>query len=95
MLLFAGRTSFISSYSRNDMNMTDKCVVLRLHRRQAKDNNVQYQLNGESLRSVSPQRGLCVIVDEALKPMLKGREKCEFNNESHKGIIYEYHTYTF
>ncbi len=26
--------------------------------------------------------------------MRTGREKCEFNNESHKGIIYEYHTYT-
>ncbi len=68
MLLFAGRTSFISSYSRNDMNRTDKCVVLILHPRQAKDNNVQCQLNGESLRSVSPHRGLGVIVDEALKP---------------------------
>ncbi len=27
--------------------------------------------------------------------MRKGREKCELNNVSHKGIIYEYHTYTF
>ncbi len=27
--------------------------------------------------------------------MRKGREKCEYNNESHEGIIYEYHTCTF
>ncbi len=47
---------------------TDKCVVLRLHPRQARDNNVQYQLNGEHLRSVSHQRDLGVIVDETLKP---------------------------
>ncbi len=47
---------------------TDKCVVVRLHPRQAKDNNVQYQLNGEPLRSVSHQRDLGVIVDETLKP---------------------------
>ncbi len=25
----------------------------------------------------------------------KGRKKCKFNKEIHKGIIYEYHTYTF
>ncbi len=31
---------------------TNECVFLRLHRRQTKDNNVQYQLNGEPLRSV-------------------------------------------
>ncbi len=35
---------------------------------QARDNNVQYQLNGEHLRSVSHQRDLGVIVDETLKP---------------------------
>ncbi len=47
---------------------TDKCVVLRLHPRQAKDNNVQHQLNGEPLRSVSHQRDLAVTVDETPKP---------------------------
>ncbi len=50
---------------------TDKCVVLRLHPRQAKDNNVQLynnQLNGEPLRSVSHQCDWGVIVDETLKP---------------------------
>ncbi len=47
---------------------TDKCVVLRLHPRQARDNNVQYQLSGEHLRGVSHQRDLGVIVDETLKP---------------------------
>ncbi len=47
---------------------TDECVVLRLHPRQARDNNVQYQLNGEHLRSVSHQRDLGVIVDETPKP---------------------------
>ncbi len=34
----------------------DKCVGLRLNPRQTKENNVQYQLNGEPLRSVSHQR---------------------------------------
>ncbi len=47
---------------------TDKCVVLRLHPRQVKDNNVQYQLNIEPLRSASHQRDLGVTVDETLKP---------------------------
>ncbi len=47
---------------------TDKCVVLRLHPRQARENNVQYQLNGEHLKSVSHQRDLGVIVDETLRP---------------------------
>ncbi len=47
---------------------TETCVVLRLHPRQARGNNVQYQLNGEHLRSVSHQRDLGVIVDETLKP---------------------------
>ncbi len=47
---------------------TDKCVVLRLHPRQARDNNVQSQLNGVHLRSESHQYDLCVIVDETLKP---------------------------
>ncbi len=48
---------------------TDKCVFLRLHPRQAKDNNVQYQLSGGPLRSVSHQRDIIlVIVDETLKP---------------------------
>ncbi len=47
---------------------TDKCVVLRLHPRQTMDNNVQYQLNGEQLSSVSHQRNLVVVVDETLKP---------------------------
>ncbi len=27
--------------------------------------------------------------------MRKGREKFDFNNESHKGVTYEYHTSTF
>ncbi len=47
---------------------TDKCVVLRLHPQQEKNNNPQYQLNGKRLRSVSNQRDLGVIVDETLKP---------------------------
>ncbi len=47
---------------------TDKCVGLRLHPRQARDNNVQYQPNGERLGSVGHQRDLDVIVDETLKP---------------------------
>ncbi len=47
---------------------TDKCVVVRLHPQQAKDNNPQYQLNGELLRCVSHQRDLGVIVDKTLKP---------------------------
>ncbi len=46
----------------------DECAVLRLHPRQAKDNKVQYQLNGEPFRSVSQKRNLGVIVDETLKP---------------------------
>ncbi len=46
---------------------TDKCVVLRLHPRQARDNNVKYQLNREHL-SVSQQRDLGVNVVETLKP---------------------------
>ncbi len=46
----------------------DKCVFLRLHPRQAKENNVRCQLNGEPLRSVSHQRDLGVIVDATLKP---------------------------
>ncbi len=32
---------------------TDKCVVLRLHLRKAKDNDIQCQLNEEHLRSAS------------------------------------------
>ncbi len=47
---------------------TDKCVVVMLHSRQARDNNVQYQLNGEHLMSVSHQRDLGVMADETLKP---------------------------
>ncbi len=47
---------------------TDKCVVLRPHSWQTKINNVQYQLNGEHLRSVRHKRDLGVIVDEKLKP---------------------------
>ncbi len=39
---------------------TDKYVVARVHPQQAKDNNPQYQLNGE--------RDLGAIVDETLKP---------------------------
>ncbi len=68
---------------------TDKCVVLRLHSRQAKGNNVQYQLNGEPLRSVSHQSDLGVIVDETLKP----HRQCA-KTASHQGIIYEYDTST-
>ncbi len=41
----------------------DKCVLSGLHRRQAKNNNVQYQLNGELLSSVSRQRDFDVIVE--------------------------------
>ncbi len=47
---------------------TDKCVVLRLHPRQARNNNVQYQLNGKHFRSVNHQHDLGVIADETLKP---------------------------
>ncbi len=47
---------------------TDKSVAPRLHPRQTRDNNVQYQLNVEHLRSESDQRDLGVIVDETLKP---------------------------
>ncbi len=46
---------------------TDKCVILRLHPQQAKDNNPQYQLNGELLSCVSHQRDLGVIVDVTRK----------------------------
>ncbi len=61
---------YLSSWSQGafmSLN-TDKCVVLRLHPRHARDNRVQYQLNGEHPRSVSHQRDLGVIVDETLKP---------------------------
>ncbi len=37
---------------------TDRFVVLRLHPRQARDNNVQYQLNGEHLRSIMSMSAL-------------------------------------
>ncbi len=37
---------------------TDKSVALRLHPRQAKDNNDQYQLSGEPLRSENHKRDL-------------------------------------
>ncbi len=47
---------------------TDKVVVRRLHPRQARGNNVQYQPNGDHLRSVSHHRDLGVIVDDTLKP---------------------------
>ncbi len=43
---------------------TDKCVVLRLHPQQAKDNN----LSGKLLRCLNHQRDLGVIVYETLKP---------------------------
>ncbi len=46
---------------------TDKCVVLWLHPQQVKNNDPQYQLNGELLRCVSHQRDLGEIVDETLK----------------------------
>ncbi len=46
--------------------MTCTCVDRRVRLRQAKDDNVQYQLHGEPLRSVSHQRGLAVIVDETV-----------------------------
>ncbi len=44
-----------------------KPTTLKLYSH-VRDNNVQYQLNGEHLRSVSHQRDLGVIVDETLKP---------------------------
>ncbi len=49
---------YLSSWSQGALMSfnTDKCVVLRLHPRQARDNKVQYQLNREHLRSVSHQR---------------------------------------
>ncbi len=61
---------YLSSWSQGALLSfnTDKCVVLRLHPRQARDNNVQYQLNGEHLRSISHQRDLGVRVDETLRP---------------------------
>ncbi len=61
---------YLSTWSQGGLMSpnTEKCVVLRLHPRQARDNNVQYQLNGEHLRSVSHQHDLGVIVDETLKP---------------------------
>ncbi len=61
---------YLSSWSQGALMRfnTDKCVVLRLHPRQARDNNVQYQLNGWFLRSVSHQCDLGVIVNETLKP---------------------------
>ncbi len=46
----------------------EKCIVLGLHPRQTKDNNVQCQLNGEHLRSVSHKRDLGAIVNETSKP---------------------------
>ncbi len=67
--------------------ITDKCAVLRLQPRQAKDSNVQYQLNNELLRYVNHKRDLGVIVDETLKPH-RQCEKYTFDNESQKGIIY-------
>ncbi len=39
-----------------------------LYLRQVNDNDVQYQLNGQPLRSVSYQCDLGVLVDETLKP---------------------------
>ncbi len=61
---------YLSSWSQGALMSlnTDKYAVLRLHPRQARENNVQYQLNGEHLRSVSHQRDLGVIVNETLKP---------------------------
>ncbi len=47
---------------------TSKYIFLRLHPRQAKDSNDQYQLNGELLKCVSHQRDLGGIVDEMFKP---------------------------
>ncbi len=47
---------------------TDKCVVVRLHLRQARDNYIHYQLNGEPLRRVSHQHNLGLMKDEACKP---------------------------
>ncbi len=40
--------NYLSSWSQGALMSlnTDECVVLRLHPRQARDNNVQYQLNG-------------------------------------------------
>ncbi len=46
----------------------DKCVALRLHPQQAKNNNSHNQLNGQVLGCVSHRRDLDVIVDETLKP---------------------------
>ncbi len=47
---------------------TDKRIVVWLHSQQAKNNNVQYQLIGEPLKSVSHPSDLGVIVVETLKP---------------------------
>ncbi len=61
---------YLSSWSQGALMSlnTDKCVVLRLQPRKAKDNDIQYQLNEEHLRSANHQRDLGVIVDETLKP---------------------------
>ncbi len=64
----------------------DRWIVLRLHPRQAKDNNVQYQQNREPVRSVSHTRHWGVIVEEALKPhrqcanVVKSALKASFMN---------------
>ncbi len=62
---------------------TDNCVVLKLNPGQAKDSNVQYQLNGEHLRSLSHQRDLGVIVDETLK----SRRQCAKAAKSANSIL--------
>ncbi len=53
----------------------DKCVLPRLHRRQAKNNNVQYQLNGEILSSVSRQRDFDVIVERRSIPIANAQDE--------------------
>ncbi len=57
---------------------TDKCVVLRQHPRQARDR--------EHLRSVSHQRDLGVIVDEALKPHRQSTKAAKSENSIMRAI---------
>ncbi len=57
----------------NDENILKslKCIVLRLHPRQVKGSNMQYELIGEHLTCVSHQHDLS---------MRQGRKKGPFNN---------------
>ncbi len=77
---------YLSSWSQGALRSlnTDKCVVLRLHPRHASE-----------CKPPTRQRRYCGGDAQASPPMRKGQKKRQFNNESHKSIIYVYHTYTF